>query len=96
MKEQIEKAANEAYPVIDAYLGDSNEDLREAFIEGAEWAEKAITPTWEDMEVIDGLFTTVYKETHKNPFKIVSVDYYKEVLNRYLKLRDKNLISDRI
>lgn len=54
-------------------------EVRNAFIDGYNEAEKDLELTWEDIEAIDQIFTDVFKDG----FDVVTNKYYQEVLNRF-------------
>lgn len=65
------------------YIGDANEEKRMGFIEGYHQAEKDLKLTWEDIEVIDQIFTDVFKDG----FDVTTNNYYQEVLRRFKSLK---------
>ena len=89
---KAEERALEAYPKdIEKYVGvngvksvvDNNSWQRAIFLKGYQQAEKDLALTWEDIEVIDQIFTDVFKDD----FDVLTNEYYQEVLNRFNKLK---------
>ena len=89
MSKIAEEAALKAYPEkwfrdIDGDSYDCNRCERCAYQEGYEQAEKNLALTWEDMKLIDELFTEMaFSEPND------STEWYQELANRFNEKREK-------
>ena len=89
MSKIAEESALKAYPEkwfrdIDGDSYDCNRFERCAYQEGYEQAEKNLALTWEDMKLIDELFTEMaFSEPND------STEWYQELANRFNEKREK-------
>ena len=80
--------ANDELPLIEQ---DCNKFTREAYIKGYHQAEKDLALTWEDIRKLDIILAEVDVEIEFNKIDIETEtpEYYKEVLNRFNKQKEK-------
>ena len=94
---KAEEQALEVYPIKEEWMGnqwdgvliDVNATIRDGFIEGYKQAEQDLALTWQDIQRIVKIADQMVDEDRGKFMAMEDEDYYKEVLERYVKQSEK-------